>query len=59
MKSAKPKKAEEKEAVGAEPAPKAKPKKAAAKAPSDAGAKDTDAASPRKGKTVPKVPRKK
>ena len=36
-----------------------KPKKAAAKAPSVAEAKDTGAASPRKGKTVPKVPRKK
>lgn len=59
MKSTKPKKAEEKEAVGAEPAPKAKPKKATAKASSEPDAKDTSAASPRKGKTVPKVPRKK
>ncbi|OCP17113.1 MULTISPECIES: ATP-dependent Clp protease ATP-binding subunit ClpA [unclassified Ensifer] len=59
MKNAKPKKAEEKEAVGAEPAPKAKPKKTAAKSSSDAEGKVASEASPRKGKTVPKVPRKK
>lgn len=59
MKSAKPKKAEEKEAVGAEPAPRAKPKKAATKSSSDAEGKVASEASPRKGKTVPKVPRKK
>jgi len=58
MKTTKPKKAEDKEEVGAEPASKSKPKKAAAKASSggDAGAND---AAPRKGRTVPKVPRKK
>ncbi|MCK3777692.1 ATP-dependent Clp protease ATP-binding subunit ClpA [Ensifer sesbaniae] len=58
MKTTKPKKAEDKEEVGAEPAPKSKPKKAAAKASSgrEAGASDV---APRKGRTVPKVPRKK
>ncbi|ASY56214.1 MULTISPECIES: ATP-dependent Clp protease ATP-binding subunit ClpA [Sinorhizobium] len=49
-KNAKPKKSEEKETVAAEAAPKSKPKKAA-KAASDAA--------PLKGRTVPKVPRKK
>jgi ATP-dependent Clp protease ATP-binding subunit ClpA len=58
MKAAKPKKAEDKEEVGAEPAPKSKPKKAAAKASTDDEAGAGDAA-PRKGRTVPKVPRKK
>ncbi|SDA53498.1 ATP-dependent Clp protease ATP-binding subunit ClpA [Sinorhizobium sp. NFACC03] len=58
MKAAKQKKAEDKEEVGAEPAPKSKPKKAAAKASSDGEAGVGDAA-PRKGRTVPKVPRKK
>ncbi|MGF6255915.1 ATP-dependent Clp protease ATP-binding subunit ClpA [Ensifer sp. LBL] len=58
MKATKPKKAEDKEEVGAEPAPKSKPKKAASKASTDdeAGAGDV---APRKGRTVPKVPRKK
>ncbi|APG84370.1 ATP-dependent Clp protease ATP-binding subunit ClpA [Sinorhizobium americanum] len=46
----KPKKSEEKETVAAEAAPKSKPKRAA-KAASDAA--------PLKGRTVPKVPRKK
>ncbi|MGF6159900.1 ATP-dependent Clp protease ATP-binding subunit ClpA [Ensifer sp. KUDG1] len=58
MKATKPKKAEDKEEVGAEPAPKSKPKKAAAKASTDDEAGGGDAA-PRKGRTVPKVPRKK
>ncbi|MBK5571293.1 ATP-dependent Clp protease ATP-binding subunit ClpA [Ensifer sp. SSB1] len=58
MKATKPKKAEDKEEVGAESAPKSKPKKAAAKASSDGEAGAGDAA-PRKGRTVPKVPRKK
>ncbi len=58
MKATKPKKAEDKEEVGAESAPKSKPKKAAAKASSDGEAGASDAA-PRKGRTVPKVPRKK
>ncbi|WP_077961387.1 ATP-dependent Clp protease ATP-binding subunit ClpA [Ensifer adhaerens] len=58
MKASKPKKAEDKEEVGAEPTPKSKPKKAAAKASADGEAGASDAA-PRKGRTVPKVPRKK
>jgi ATP-dependent Clp protease ATP-binding subunit ClpA len=58
MKATKPKKAEDKEEVGAASAPKAKPQKAAAKASSDGEAGAGDAA-PRKGRTVPKVPRKK
>ncbi|MBZ7921400.1 ATP-dependent Clp protease ATP-binding subunit ClpA [Ensifer adhaerens] len=58
MKATKPKKAEDKEEVGAESAPKSKPKKATAKASSDGEAGAGDAA-PRKGRTVPKVPRKK
>ncbi|MEY9781442.1 ATP-dependent Clp protease ATP-binding subunit ClpA [Sinorhizobium fredii] len=49
-KSAKPKKSEEKETVSAEPGPKPKPKKAA---------KTASDAVPLKGRTVPKVPRKK
>ncbi|ASY62786.1 ATP-dependent Clp protease ATP-binding subunit ClpA [Sinorhizobium sojae CCBAU 05684] len=51
-KSAKPKKTEEKETVPAEASPKAKPKKSASKS----GSSD---AAPLKGRTVPKVPRKK
>jgi ATP-dependent Clp protease ATP-binding subunit ClpA len=51
-KSAKPRKGEAKEPVAAEADPKAKPKKAAAKA-------SKDDAAPLKGRTVPKVPRKK
>ncbi|WP_037393453.1 AAA family ATPase, partial [Sinorhizobium fredii] len=49
-KSAKPKKSEEKETVSAEPGPKPKPKKAT---------KTASDAVPLKGRTVPKVPRKK
>jgi ATP-dependent Clp protease ATP-binding subunit ClpA len=51
-KNAKSKKTEEKETVAAEAGPKAKPKKTAAKS----GASDR---TPLKGRTVPKVPRKK
>ncbi|MQW87189.1 ATP-dependent Clp protease ATP-binding subunit ClpA [Sinorhizobium saheli] len=50
--SAKPRKGEAKEPVAAEADPKAKPKKTAAKA-------SKDDAAPLKGRTVPKVPRKK
>lgn len=49
-KSAKPKKSEKKETVSAEPGPKPKPKKAT---------KTASDAVPLKGRTVPKVPRKK
>jgi ATP-dependent Clp protease ATP-binding subunit ClpA len=56
-KGAKPKKGEEKETVAVDAGPKAKPKKAAAKASAKDG--ESSDAAPLKGRTVPKVPRKK
>ena len=55
-KAAKPK---EMETVGAEPESHAKPKKASKAAATEASATATAAEPPRKGSTVPKVPRKK
>ncbi|MBP1856677.1 ATP-dependent Clp protease ATP-binding subunit ClpA [Rhizobium herbae] len=55
-KTAKPK---EMETVGAEPEGRAKPKKASKAAATEAPATATAAEPPRKGSTVPKVPRKK
>lgn len=54
-KGAKPKKGDEKETVAADAEPKAKAKKTAAKASKD----DKPGSAPLKGRTVPKVPRKK
>ncbi|MEK1931043.1 MAG: ATP-dependent Clp protease ATP-binding subunit ClpA, partial [Pararhizobium sp.] len=58
-KSSKVAKPKEMETVGAEPEGGAKPKKAAKSTKTDEPASDMTTAAPRKGRTVPKVPRKK